>query len=258
MDNALEQQRVMARMLGTQDDPRFAQFEQMFRSMGSQQSDSTTDEIFEYEGETLQRIVSQARSNIDGSESPVYTHMIYEAPIPGQTDATLYDAAFASLYDAVINSIRQFDPTKRAQTHYYNLILSYDAVADDGLLLTLGLQAQREAWERETDETSYRSLQYHSLMTNHNSINIWELLTPEYERFIRVNRREQTFETIRQLLNEVARKLNDFDWTGILNTTDDFIVFANDYEALEDPHDEIRACVPERKIRLLQERGLLE
>src|SRR5262249_34672719 len=133
---------------------------------------------------------------------------------------------------------------------------SYDAVADDGLLLTFGAEEQRAVWERETDERTYRSLIYHQLGWHSDSIEIWEL-SGDYERFMRTRRRDRQWDEIRKLLNQVARDLNDVNWDEMLNTTDDFIMFAHDYEAMEDVEDEIRACVPEDKLRILRAKGLL-
>jgi hypothetical protein len=167
----------------------------------------------------------------------------------------LTEAARTSLIGTVVEHISALDPAQR-QARFYCLVLSYDAVADDGLLLTLGEESLRDA--RVQGAPEYGSGPYPpSLWHEHTSIEIWQL-PDDYARFLRDYRRENRWEAIRALVSRAARELNDYPWDGILNTTDDFIVYASDYEALEEPDDEIRACVPEHKLRMLREKGLLD
>jgi hypothetical protein len=223
---------------------------------GPQQADFFIEEIFEYKGETLNRILQRGHDIGDDTEKWWPETVLFEAPAPGETFEMLYAAARARLYDAVIQQIKQLEPAKRLQARYC-LIISYDAVADDGILLILGLQARREAWEKKSSERSYRSLFYNTLDWRSDSLEMWDLPN-NYVRFLRLHRRDENWETICDLLNVVARDLNNYDWKQLLNTTDDFIVFANDSEAMEDVHDEIHACVPEDKLRLLRDTGRLD
>jgi hypothetical protein len=217
-----------------------------------------TEEDFEYEGEVLRRIVKRTRWAEEGdteSWSPDWT--VYEAPREDETTEMLFNAARASLYSAVINRVIAFDPEARRQTRFYNLVLSYDAVSDDALLLIPGRETQREAWEKNTDEHDYGSLYVHALAQRPDTLEMIAL-PEDYQRFVRQRRRDREWDDIRRLMSTVARELNLYDWREILNTTDDFILFANDYETMEDVHDEIRACVPEDKLRLLRANGLLD
>jgi hypothetical protein len=58
------------------------------------------------------------------------------------------------------------------------------------------------------------------------------------------------------LLNDVARALNDHPWEGKLRVTDDFIVYAADVEK-GGTSEEIAACVPSARLSVLRARGLL-
>ena len=185
-----------------------------------------------------------------------FASLIYELPPEGETDELLTMVARQDLRQYVIERLKQLEAAERPQTPVYCLVLSYDAVADDGVSLRLGEFAQREAWAQETDEYNYRSLIFHSYMTDQVFIHI-SPLSDVYERWLRTYRRDHRWQDIRQLINQVARDLNDQDWGGIFDTTDDFIVFASDYEAMEDVHDEIRNCVPANKEQLLIAKGLL-
>lgn len=60
----------------------------------------------------------------------------------------------------------------------------------------------------------------------------------------------------RTVLNEVARRLNDFDWTGSLDVTDDFVVLAYDDEEIDFGRN-WKAGVPAGRLALLKARGWL-
>jgi hypothetical protein len=213
----------------------------------SQRAETHSEAVYQYEGDRLIRITSR----LPGSQERV----LYEARRKGETKKTLFEAARVSLREVIVERVR-LDPATR-QERVYNLVISYDAVADDGLLLTVAPEAQREAWERETSDQSYESLLYHQLAWQPEQIEIWSL-PEEYERFLRQTRRDERWDDIRSLFIRVARDLNEQDWSGLLNVTDDFIVFANDYEAGNDVHDAIRASVPMEKLRILQAKGLID
>lgn len=68
---------------------------------------------------------------------------------------------------------------------------------------------------------------------------------------------EVDYAPIRKMLRDVAARLNDYDWSRVLQITDDFIVAAVDASAEEDPIEDIKAASPNEKIDLLLARGLL-
>jgi hypothetical protein len=220
--------------------------------------DSLTEHIFEYDDHTLKRIVARGVARDAAPASPDY--VMYEAPRPGDTPDSLFDAARSSLKSAIIEQLKGLDAAIREKGPFYNLIISYDAVADDGLLLLLNTEAQRQQWEQSTDDRSYGALQLDSLTGPQNAMLYAEIQhhPDDYARFLRENRRDEQWDRIRELLCAVARDLNDVDWSAHFQTTDDFIVFASDYEAMNDVEDDIRDCVPDSKLKLLRARGLID
>ncbi len=214
------------------------------------------EDTYEYDGDVLQRIVTRMAPTLAEIAS-VPEVISYELPPVDETDNALYDAARRALYDAVTTELKQLDLEAHRQAPVCFLVLSHDAVADDGMTLMIGDADQRAVWEAETDDHRFRSLIDHYHPRDLILTTIYPL--PQvFARWLRTYRRDRRWGEIRQLVCQVARDLNDQDWRGLLNTTGDFIVYASDYEALDDPHDEIRACVPEEKLRLLIDQGLLD
>jgi hypothetical protein len=60
----------------------------------------------------------------------------------------------------------------------------------------------------------------------------------------------------RRLLNEVATKLGKADWSGKLNTTDDFVVYAVDFE-LGDLKKNLKFSVPVERLKKLKAAKML-
>ncbi len=241
LEHGLDQQRMLAKMLGTGD--LMPQFEQIVNQALNRQMDIQTDEIYEYEGDTIKRIV--AKSDNAGQKSE---RIAYEAPLPDQTDESLFEAARTSLRSAIIENTVQFSGSDRL----CYLIMSYDAVADDGVGLVPGFESHRSEWEAETDDHSYHSFILDQ--TYHNMIMVDD--PPDYARFIRIYRRDRRWDDIRKLLTQVARDLNAHVWA--LPVTDDFIVYASDHEAMRDINEEIAACVPENRLQILRAKGWVD
>jgi hypothetical protein len=66
-----------------------------------------------------------------------------------------------------------------------------------------------------------------------------------------------SFQPGRQRLNLLAAQLQQRDWTGILPTTDDFVVAAVDLESQDDLQKNIKKSVPPELIKKLKREGLL-
>lgn len=255
-EKMMDQQRLMAQMFGTED--QLPEFEKIMRTALSQSRNYQIEETYEYDGDELKRIVTRTSEvYADGTVAPSRDYTIYEAPRPGETDEQLFGAARTSLHDAIIDHVIRFDPILRQNMSMYNLQLSYDAVADDALMIFFGTQKQREKWEATTDERTYQNLVF--------SASVWDEayttlsdLPEDYARFLRKFRHEERWDDIRRLLVQVARDLNRYDWSKLLMTTDDFIVLADDYEAMEDIETVVKDCAPEEKIQILRAKGLLE
>lgn len=250
--HGIDQQRQIGKMFGMEESAE--QFiGHLQNTITLPPNGSAQEEIYEYEAENLKRIVSHQTVAMSENETRTYHNTHYEARNPDETDEVLFEAARVSLRNVVIDHVNKFDDEDGHQTQVYCLSIAYDAVADDGLMLAIGTEDQRKAWDEETDEYTHRLLLYYNL---NRIVELWDL-PRDYQRFMKEFRREQRWDEIRDLHIRVARDLNDHDWTGTLNTTDDFIMFANDYESHTDIAIDIRACIPEAKLRILEEKGLL-
>ena len=150
----------------------------------------------------------------------------------------------------------QIDVETRQETRWCNLEVYFDAVAGDSMLLTLVPEVVQQEWARVTLERSYRSFIWET-DADKRFIQVNFSPPPEYEHFVQRARLDDKWDEIRMLVYAAAHDLNLENWAGLLNVTDDFIVFGNDY-LTEDPHDEIRASVPEDKLRRLRAKGLIE
>jgi hypothetical protein len=208
--------------------------------------------MYSYEGDHVQRIITRFRSS---TLDKTHHSITYEARNPNEGDAMLFTSASQSLKTVIVEHVIQY-VAQRTSEKVYCLVMSYDAVIDDGILVTLGYERDRQRWAQSPYERSYRALMEETNFEQ-SSFSIYDL-PPDFARFMLKMRDDEHYATIRRLFNQVARDLNGFDWKNILDITDDFIVFASDYEALADTHDEIYNCVPEDKIRLLIASGLLD
>jgi hypothetical protein len=68
---------------------------------------------------------------------------------------------------------------------------------------------------------------------------------------------EFDYQQLTQLLCRVAMRLNAYDWTGIIDPTDDFIVFAEDPTGDDDFNENLKASAPPQRLSLLRDKGIL-
>ena len=61
----------------------------------------------------------------------------------------------------------------------------------------------------------------------------------------------------RKVLRDVANALNDFDWTSVIDTSEDFIVAAVDNTGHRDPKKDIKGCIPAERFTALRKAGLI-
>jgi len=248
MKAAMDQQRTMAKMLGreAQFEESLPQFQTILNDMLNRRMESTSLELYEYEGARLVRIVDQP---VGGGR----TSILYEAPRAGDTDASLFEAARSSLRQRVIDEIRDETPDDRSM---FSMVISYDAVCDDSILVYLCPQAQRDEWEAQPGDHTYASLGF--LEPGTSRMYQIDELPEEYDRYVRNMRRDHRWEDIRTLMQRVAQDLNAYDWSRTFEPTDDFIVFAADYEAFEQFEEDIIASIPAAKLKLLRARGYVQ
>lgn len=73
----------------------------------------------------------------------------------------------------------------------------------------------------------------------------------------RPTRHAKTYAPARKVLRNVARALNQREWSEIIEVKPDFLVAAVDDHGETDPAADIKAVVPPAKFRALREKGLI-
>lgn len=184
--------------------------------------------------------------------------VIYLRPQKGQSVRELAKVIEEKLVRLVPATLRSAGISEAV----YGVLLAYNSQSP-GLLprLGVGLERQRRAWVAEHGKGAKHYL--------------WNL--PEFEwsgeeaqldlmgdaelaaacgLFNQQLALKATCAPARSVLNQVARRLNDFDWTGTLDVTDDFVVVAYDDEEINFGRD-WKAGVDPGRIALLKARGWL-
>jgi hypothetical protein len=233
-------------------------------------------EQYQYEGDRLVEARLQRRAGIE-ADAPTHpqTHRIsYGAN--GKPSVTIDDpyrrsmeaawgirtettaaapSVVQSLGQAAIDAVQTDQSYLRGVGSFCWLCMDYDAVSDPGMMITFGSQAHRAEFMASTYERSFLSLvAYRSADTNLQML-IIDSLPAEVDAFIDARREDKDWGAVRDLFTRAAKALNDFDWGALLNVTDDFMVFADDREAMADLTDAILECVPEEKIELWRANG---
>ncbi|MEO1128614.1 MAG: hypothetical protein AAFX05_02775, partial [Planctomycetota bacterium] len=75
-----------------------------------------------------------------------------------------------------------------------------------------------------------------------------------YQRFLEAKRSNDKGIA---LCKRIATRLMQHDWSGILDTTDDFIVRADDLDGEADPRRLLKASVPKELVQRLRKAGLV-
>ena len=69
-----------------------------------------------------------------------------------------------------------------------------------------------------------------------------------------INKSSSSYAQVRKMYQRVCARLNALDWSQIMPTTDDFIIFPADDHGEMDPKKDLLASVPHDKLTLLMER----
>ena len=69
-----------------------------------------------------------------------------------------------------------------------------------------------------------------------------------------INKSSSSYAQVRKMYQRVCARLNALDWSHIMPTTDDFIIFPTDDHGEMDPKKDLLASVPHDKLTLLMER----
>jgi hypothetical protein len=272
----------MMRSLGRlRGDPRqpewYCEVEGMFGSLRVEY------EHYRYEGERLVEVQLQRRASLD-ADAPAHpqTHYIsysangkpsVEIDDPYRRSVELgYEAVYgiksganstippAQIVDALKGAA--IDAVRAQQSHLQGvgtfcwLSLDYDAVADPGMVISLGTAAQRADFAADTYDRSFIVLLGHYVGAGAQMQMLTvDPLPVQVDAFIEERREDQDWKAVRALFRAAAQALNAYDWRILLDVTEDFIVFASDREAMDDTEEDILECAPESKIALWRADG---
>lgn len=145
----------------------------------------------------------------------------------------------------------------------YCLVLHYEREWPLPPTVGLGLERERQAWVDAFDdaETLKLTVWNPAEFSNYRGgTATWDLtdVDPEFARAVRAipENDEGAAERARVTLNRAARRLQRLEWPLIAPVTDDFVVFAVDYE-LMDLDENLRHSVPARLRKALSEHALI-
>jgi hypothetical protein len=158
--------------------------------------------------------------------------------------------------DRLVRLVPEAIASARLPDTAYCLVLTYDG-ANYLPTLAVGLDVERRGWlARLGDEAPdylWNPAEFEHYATE-------DLDDPQLDRDMRLLEQELGLSgrwTLgRDMLVESARRLNRRDWSAILPTTDDFVVYPVDVE-LADLQRNLQRCAPPRLVRAFRARGWL-
>lgn len=185
----------------------------------------TRYEIHYAEDGTMERVLCHwCRRPDHPSES---TQIVYERRPASVTLEQMVTTLRSILKDAIVDLIRR----AWISAPVYSLVLAWGPGQQGSLppSIGLGLDSERQDWlqtdGKEAKEYLWNPAEYQNFL---------EIRTESVEQACRALNQEcqlkDSWKLANQMLNELARELNAIDWTGILQTTDDFVAYAVDFE----------------------------
>jgi hypothetical protein len=235
-------------------------------------------EDYIYEGERLVRIFSDHEApgtpsfqveerftydeagklqRIEKTFSNGVTEIAYQRRSKGETFQSMRTAAVAKMIDATIERLRTAQITERL----YCIELAYQAGEHHfPPSIVLGLESHRQQLLASGDPDARYSL-FAPVMEARPDNDLWlEITDPDtltlcqrLEQEIQIS---EKWTTATRILREVAATLTHYDWTGILDVTPDFVVFAIDPE-IDNLETALRASVSKEQIWEWKKQGWL-
>ncbi|HZN67079.1 MAG TPA: hypothetical protein VFB66_17440 [Tepidisphaeraceae bacterium] len=160
----------------------------------------------------------------------------------------------------LLNAVRRAAGSAGIREKVYCLVLAYDGEGDVlPPLLGFGLERERRQWlsqhGRRARELLWNPAEYTHYEKPHTQLND-EGLEADCRRYNHLLRARGSPAPARDLLNVVAAELGRADWTGALDTTDDFVAFAVDFEG-RDRRRNMKRSVPPDRLATLKAAGLI-
>lgn len=184
------------------------------------------------------------------AHDPTGTHLLYQRRPKGETREDVALRFLKTLVRAVNETLRG---EKLAAEPVYAVILSYVAGGEPP---PPALMVGRERDRQREPDAMWMPFMYDDAPEG--GFLTWkgDGLAEAAQAFDQVLG-EAVDDLEQRTLYAACRELNHQSWTGILTTTDDFVVFAVDYE-LDEPESAMRdSGVPQDRLDLLRQRGWL-
>ncbi|GIG91073.1 hypothetical protein [Plantactinospora endophytica] len=197
-----------------------------------------------------------------------HVELRYERPPAGYS----LDAAIEVLRRALLRQVPAVAREMGIDEPAYCVALGYFAADPVGVVVHVGLDSDRREWLAAQAEPDAPDEDTFVLW---NPCDLHGLETVDYgdaAKIARLLRQELQLadagfdtdaeapsgvnEHVRHMLCQVAAELNTVDWSAVLPVTDDFVVYASDWQMVDFDRN-LPECVPARQISLLRQRGLL-
>lgn len=185
------------------------------------------------------------------------TEIAYQRRMKGETFQTIRAAAVEKMTDAIVERLRAARITEKV----YSIELAYRTVAHHfPPYLVLGLESHRQQLLASGDPDA-RYYVFTPVMNARPDNGLWfDITDPDTlthcQRLEQEIRMGEKWSTATRILREVAAALTHYDWTGILDITPDFVVFAIDHE-IDNLETALRASVSKEQIREWKKKGWL-
>ena len=181
---------------------------------------------------------------------------IYWNPASGET----LDSLFQSMHKTLLDLIPKTVAKAKIKEPAYCLALAYDiGEGEIPPIIGVGLEKERQHW-LTTQGKEAKSVLWNPAEFSRYEDGTLDLDAPnlqyESEKLLQMVLMKEALHVPQKLLNTIAADLNKRNWKGILATTDDFIVYAIDLEG-DDFRKNLKAGVPEKKLKLLKSRRLI-
>ena len=220
--------------------------------------DRYSDFMYQYHYDEMARLdfIDCVFQNLATGEPPIH-YICYRRPKKGQSKRELAARVAALAVRAIPETLR----AAKIHDQVFNLLIVYD---NENMPLPPSLALGSESFRQRAREQHGKQARceiWNPADYEHFNLPTLELKDPELleacELLNQQMAESDNCQLGRRLLNSVAAQLQQRDWAGILQTTDDFVVSAVDLESQDDLRKNITKSVPPELIKRLKREGLL-
>lgn len=195
----------------------------------------------------IQEILSRQRHPREATE------VVYQRRPEDVTFADLLLRMRSAITRAVVDEVRRAGISEQV----YALALAWDPGQQESLppSIGIGLESERAAWLREHGKNARQYLWNPAEYQHLRDIGS-QAVENACRRVNQECRLRGSWKEAGRVLNEIASDLGGMDWTGVLQTTEDFVAFAVDLE-LAELRKNMKASAPPDLFEALRRKGWL-